>query len=132
MANTRHGMLALTAAFGVALGSVLGSDVSVDADQPVWYPVTIDFQGPEAGQMDSSPNPFLDYRLQVTFDGPSGQSYNVPGYFDGDGKGGPKGNVWAREVRAGRGRQLELQGLFPQRPQGGHFARCRCRLAGRV
>ena len=29
-----------------------------------------------------------------TFTGPSGQQYNVPGYFDGDGKGNGAGSVW--------------------------------------
>jgi hypothetical protein len=59
-----------------------------------WYPVTIDFQGPSANESDNSPNPFLNYRLQVTFTGPSSQSYNVPGFFDGDGNGNGSGNIW--------------------------------------
>jgi len=75
----------------------------------VWEPLTYDFYGPEHSETDSDPNPFLDYRLQVTFTAPSGQpmraeglrfpvpsgtSLVVPGYFDGDGNGGPRGNVW--------------------------------------
>jgi len=36
----------------------------------------------------------LDYRLQVEFVGPSGQRFNVAGFFDGDGDGSPVGNVW--------------------------------------
>ncbi len=59
-----------------------------------WYPVTIDFSGPSHSETDNSPNPFLDYRLQVTFTSPSGKTYNVPGYFDGDGNGGGTGDVW--------------------------------------
>ncbi len=59
-----------------------------------WHAVAISFHGPEASETDSSPNPFLDYRLQVAFIGPSGQRYHVPGFFDGDGNGGGKGNVW--------------------------------------
>jgi hypothetical protein len=51
------------------------------------------FRGPAASETDDQPNPFLDYRLQVAFTGPSGQQsgqqYNVAGYFDGDGK-----DVW--------------------------------------
>jgi len=58
-----------------------------------WQPLAIDFQGPSASES-GSPNPFLDYRLQVTFTGPQGQKYNVPGFFDGDGNGGGTGNVW--------------------------------------
>jgi len=60
----------------------------------VWQPLQIDFAGPESSQTSSEPNPFLDYRLQVKFTGPSGNSLNVPGFFDGDGQGGPQGNVW--------------------------------------
>ncbi|MBL8851419.1 MAG: DUF5060 domain-containing protein [Planctomycetaceae bacterium] len=60
----------------------------------VWQPLTIELTGPTHSQADSEPNPFLDYRLQVQFTGPSGNSLNVPGYFDGDGNGGPQGNAW--------------------------------------
>ncbi|MFO0916698.1 MAG: pectate lyase [Planctomycetaceae bacterium] len=38
--------------------------------------------------------PFLIFRLQVQFIGPTNQTYNVPGFFDGDGAGGLKGSVW--------------------------------------
>ncbi|KLU06907.1 Choline-sulfatase [Rhodopirellula islandica] len=60
----------------------------------VWQPLSISFDGPRASETDDSPNPFLDYRLQVQFVGPSGQTYEVPGYFDGDGNGGKSGNQW--------------------------------------
>ncbi len=60
-----------------------------------WQAVTLQFAGPKASQMDTDPNPFLDHRLNVTFTAPSGRAYVVPGYFDGDGRGGPSGNVWA-------------------------------------
>lgn len=60
----------------------------------VWQPVMISFSGPAKNESDSSPNPFLDYRLQVTFSGPGGEIYNIPGYFDGDGNGGGSGDVW--------------------------------------
>ena len=32
-----------------------------------WRPVTIDFIGPLHSETDSTPNPFLDYRLKVAF-----------------------------------------------------------------
>lgn len=59
-----------------------------------WQPVTLTYNGPTLSETSNAPNPFLDYRLNVTFTGPSGQSYVVPGYFDGDGNGGGTGNVW--------------------------------------
>ena len=80
----------LTVVFsGVALG-----DSIITGEQKAWQTVTISFTGPQASQSDTSPNPFLDYRLQVQFTGPSGQVYNVPGYFDGNGDGLGVGNVW--------------------------------------
>ena len=59
-----------------------------------WSKDTVDFEGPEAAETDSDPNPFLEYRLQVEFSGPDGQKYNVPGFFAGDGNGGGSGNIW--------------------------------------
>jgi len=66
----------------------------VSGELKKWHTVAISFRGPKATEMDNSPNAFLDYRLQVIFTGPSGQRYNVPGFFDGDGEGGGTGNVW--------------------------------------
>lgn len=69
-----------------------------NAEHVVWHPLTIAIAGPDSpekfGELDDQPNPFLDFRVQVRFDGPSGQTYDVPGYFDGDGAGGDVGNVW--------------------------------------
>ncbi|MCU7547626.1 DUF5060 domain-containing protein [Chitinophagaceae bacterium LB-8] len=60
-----------------------------------WQPITIDFTGPPSSQSSVSPNPFLDYKLQVTFShAATSKTYNVPGFFDGDGKGGASGNCW--------------------------------------
>ena len=46
----------------------------------------------------SSPNPFTDYRLLVTFTAPSGETMTVPGFYAGDGQAAyteaTSGNVW--------------------------------------
>jgi len=68
--------------------------VEVQGTMRKWQPITISFLGPSATESDSSPNPFLDYQLMVTLQGPSGGVYRVPGFFDGDGNGGGEGNVW--------------------------------------
>lgn len=60
----------------------------------VWHPTAITFEGPEASERQNDPNPFLDMRLQVQFTSPSGKEIWVPGFFDGDGRGGPKGTAW--------------------------------------
>lgn len=60
----------------------------------IWQPAEFSFHGVPASEAQAAPNPFLDYRLNVTFQGPSGQVYLVPGFYDGDGLGGGTGDVW--------------------------------------
>lgn len=77
--------------------SHLAPDTSHTNRQPpttIHHPLTLDFPGPYATENDTSPNPFLTYRLQVTFTAPSGNTYNVPGFFAGDGNGLGLGNIW--------------------------------------
>ena len=59
-----------------------------------WQSLIVTFTGPSTSETATSPNPFLDYRLNVTFTSPSDKKYVVPGYFAGDGNGGGTGNVW--------------------------------------
>jgi hypothetical protein len=59
-----------------------------------WQPMEIHFDGPQARETDVGPNPFLDFRLQVRCTGPGGGVYDVPGFFNGDGKGTGDGGVW--------------------------------------
>lgn len=75
---------------GVACGEQGDADTgpgSIPGELKKWHPITIGFSGPVASESATSPNPFLDYRLQVTFTGPNGQAYETPGFFDGDGNG---------------------------------------------
>jgi len=71
----------------VMLSSIL-HDISyaqqVHGDLRQWHPVVIDFQGPSTVES-ADPNPFTDYRLNVTFSGPKGQNHVVPGYYAADG-----------------------------------------------
>ena len=48
-----------------------------------WQPLTLTFNGPESSEQ-GSPNPFIDYRLDVTFV-KGDRSLRVPGYFSADG-----------------------------------------------
>lgn len=82
-----------TVTFTVAMGEGL-TETEIDGPMRVWQPVILSFPGPFSSESADSPNPFLDYRLQVRFDGPGSRQYIVPGYFDGDGNGGASGNVW--------------------------------------
>lgn len=59
-----------------------------------WQPLEFLVRGAPTTELADDPNPFLDYRLQVRFTGPSGQRYDLPGYYSGDGRGLGRGNVW--------------------------------------
>ena len=74
--------------------SSASAQVTVEGQAVVWHSITLTIQGPAAAETDNSPNPFLDIRLQAIFTGPAGQRLVVPGFFDGDGQGGPQGRVW--------------------------------------
>lgn len=65
-----------------------------------WHPITIDFSGPFNNETDSSPNPFMDYRLVVEFTSPGGSVTQVPGFFAGNGQGGGSGDIWRARFSA--------------------------------
>jgi hypothetical protein len=74
-------------------------DVSVTGDLRQWHKVTLTFTGPQADEAGTAPNPFLDYRLSVTFAHESGSpAYTIPGYFAADGNAAnssaTSGNKW--------------------------------------
>jgi hypothetical protein len=101
----------LAALIVLILGAVVAAQ-TIDGGLATWHPITITFDGPHAAEMDNAPNPFLDIRLQVAFEGPENQRFVAPGFFDGDGQGGSKGQVWrangATRRRFGKGRQWRL------------------------
>ncbi len=78
----------------------------------VWYPLTIDFDGPGASERDNSPNPFLDYRLTVILTSPSGDTVRVPGFFAGNGEGGSSGRVWRARFSADEAGQWSYRADF--------------------
>jgi len=68
-----------------------------------WHKVTLTFDGPQANETDTSPNPFTDYRMTVVFTHESGAPrYEVPGYFAADGDAAntsaTSGNKWRVHV----------------------------------
>ncbi|HMB62091.1 MAG TPA: DUF5060 domain-containing protein, partial [Eudoraea sp.] len=76
----------------------LFSQSTVSGEQRKWHTVTVMFDGPNTGENNAT-NPFLDYRLNVTFSGPGGSTYIVPGYYAADGNAAntsaASGNKWA-------------------------------------
>ncbi len=60
--------------------------VKITGELMTWHKVTLTLDGPLAKETDDAPNPFTDYRMDVTFAHESGDlSYTVPGYFAADG-----------------------------------------------
>ncbi len=61
-----------------------------------WHPITLSFVGPQCSET-GQPNPFRDYRLEVTFSR-AGRAWRVPGYFAADGNAAEssasEGRVW--------------------------------------
>ncbi len=76
---------------------VLGQNQgTVSGELKKWHKVTIEFDGPSTSET-ANPNPFTDYRLQVTFTN-GNTSYNVPGFYAADGNAdessAASGNKW--------------------------------------
>ncbi|WP_394749306.1 Ig-like domain-containing protein [Spongiimicrobium salis] len=78
--------------------STLFSQVTISGELRKWHTVTLRFNGPNSSEA-SSNNPFLNYRLNVTFTSPSGNTFVVPGFFAADGNAAEtsaiSGNQWA-------------------------------------
>lgn len=88
------------AAMALAVAPVaLDAAVAVSPDDPVrWQPVTLTFEGPQTSE-GASPNPFLDYRMSVSFlHQQSGESRTAQGFFAADGNAAETsaeaGNRW--------------------------------------
>ncbi len=61
--------------------------VRISGELRAWHKVTLELAGPFAAETDTAPNPFTDYRCDVTFTHESGSpSHTVPGYFAADGR----------------------------------------------
>jgi hypothetical protein len=74
------------------------SAAQIGGETRKWHKVTLTFDGPQTSEK-ADPNPFLYYRLNVTFTHvKSGNSYHVPGYYAADGDAANtsanKGNKW--------------------------------------
>lgn len=68
----------------------------ITGELKTWHKVTLTFDGPESSEL-ATPNPFTDYRLNVTFT-QGEQQFVVPGYFAADGQAAytssDSGNKW--------------------------------------
>ncbi|MGH9338089.1 MAG: PQQ-binding-like beta-propeller repeat protein [Acidobacteriota bacterium] len=83
-------------AFALPQGGPAPSRVEISGELKKWHNLVFTFEGPEVTE-EGDPNPFRDYRLEVTFS-QGDHSYRVPGYFAADGNaaetGADSGNKW--------------------------------------
>ncbi|MBV5311945.1 MAG: DUF5060 domain-containing protein [Prolixibacteraceae bacterium] len=80
------------------LGSMLFAQSSkIQGEIKKWHTISLQFDGPQCSETDFSPNPFLDYRVEVTFT-KGHKSYKIPGFFAADGNAAEtsatSGNKW--------------------------------------
>jgi len=87
-------LCALTITCSIALPSI--GQVSISGELKRWHKVVLTFDGPQTSEKETS-NPFLDYRLNVTFQNGDRQII-VPGFYAADGNAGQtsadNGNKW--------------------------------------
>jgi len=97
-----HILLTLIAFYGSSIHiyakQTNDTEAQIDGELRQWHKITLSFTGPETSEQ-STPNPFTDYRLDVTFTHTaSGTSYLVPGYYAADGDSAnsqaTNGNIW--------------------------------------
>ena len=78
------------------LSSAHAQEVTLSGEMKLWHPITLTIEGPTAEE-EGEVNPFLDYRLDVTFTQGS-TSIIAPGYFAADGNaaesGATGGSMW--------------------------------------
>lgn len=96
--------------------NVAGSAGQVSGALVAWHPFEIAFEGPTCEEEGEDPNPFTDFRLVVELEGPGGQTYLVPGFYDGDGQGGGDGNVWKARFAADAGGVWSYRASFHAGP----------------
>lgn len=72
------------------------SEVNVSGELKKWHTITLTLDGPLTSELDEN-NPFLNYRLDVTFSN-GNKSYVIPGFYAADGNAaessGGTGNKW--------------------------------------
>jgi hypothetical protein len=92
----RHFVLVCAAVLFPLFFASCAKKVEITGELKKWHCVTLTFKGPHAGESDAV-NPFLDYRLEVTFNHETGE-YRIPGFFAADGNaaetGASSGNRW--------------------------------------
>ncbi len=95
--------------------------VEITGELQQWHKVTVNLSGPFAAETDAKPNPFTDFRFDVTFTHSSGKpSYTVPGYFAADGNAAntsaTAGTVWRAHLSPDKAGKWTYHISFVQGP----------------
>jgi len=91
-------MKTITIFLAAAFSILSAHGASFSGELRKWHKVTLDFEGPATSET-ATPNPFTNYRLNVTFrHAASGKTYLVPGYYAADGDAAntsaTSGDIW--------------------------------------
>lgn len=101
------------------VSSSWAAQVFITGEQKQWHNITLTIAGPEANETNTNPNPFTDFRLDVTFTHESGSPrYCVPGYFAADGgaanTSAVSGNKWRAHLSADKAGRWTYRVAFVQ------------------
>ncbi len=91
------GLLCVAAVVAVSAQKKSGQAV-ISGELKKWHRVTLTFDGPQSSE-DASPNPFRDYRLEITFTN-GRRKILVPGFYAADGNAGETGAAAGNKWRA--------------------------------
>jgi hypothetical protein len=103
MSRTTFLVMVVGAAVTMAAAQRPGDAVtySMSGSFQQWDKLTLSLDGPQADESSDAPNPFMDYRMDVTFAHESGNpTYRVPGYFAADGRAANSSATSGRTWRA--------------------------------
>ncbi len=97
----KHPVLLLLILLSFSCRTAKDPAISVRGELKQWHKVTLLINGPATSEY-ADENPFLDYKLDVTFTNGTG-SYTVPGFYAADGQAGEssarEGDVWKVHFR---------------------------------
>ncbi|WP_282086292.1 DUF5060 domain-containing protein [Aquimarina algiphila] len=97
MQHTKTKLIKILTIFFITAGTLTAQfNVKINGNFKKWYKLTLNFEGFNQSENDED-NPFLNYRLNVTFTN-GNSSIVVPGFYAADGKAAEtsskQGNVW--------------------------------------
>lgn len=95
--------------------ALLTPEPGIYGERKQWHRITFAFAGP-ATHENATPNPFLDFELNLTLRHESGYQTTVPGYYAADGCAGESratgGRIWRAHFMPGRPGRWEWNAAF--------------------